>query len=271
MPGAAEHVQLVGREIGEDAVWTAFQQTAHRRGPKYLCLHHAIVQAVEAGALPPGTQLPAENTLARILGLSVGTVRRAMQSLSEEGVLSRRHGAGTFIADPALDMHDVWHFRFLNDDESGFLPLRARAVRVSATTAAGAWSEHMPDAERFVRVRRLVDVAGEFRILSDFYFDGERFAELLDLPRSEFHRVVLRNILIERFGVRTAEAPGHLRCAQLAPKDARAMGAEAGSPCMNLVVFGADARGRPIYYQRIVIPATTRRLSLDTRLTGGGG
>lgn len=248
----------------DDMIAEAFWQNARARIPKYLCLHQAITDTVERGDLVPGEQLPPEDKLARKLGLSIGTVRKAMQTLSDDGLLTRRQGTGTFVTDPAVEMHDIWHFCFLGDDGVSFLPLKARALKVKRTTSDGPWRLFLASPSSFVMVQRLIDVAGEFSLLSDFYFDGERFADLEKLPKPEFDRVVLRNVLFEHFGIRTQRAPQQLRCDKLSKRDARLINAETGSPCMVLETFGQDSHNNPIYYQRVVIPSSSRCLAIDS-------
>ncbi len=50
----------------------------------------AIVETIEKGVLPPGTQLPSENNLATHLKISRGTVRTALAELIKRGVLEKR-------------------------------------------------------------------------------------------------------------------------------------------------------------------------------------
>jgi len=52
---------------------------------------------IASGGVPPGGQLPAEEELARRLGVSRPTVREALALLQIEGIVSRRHGAGSFV------------------------------------------------------------------------------------------------------------------------------------------------------------------------------
>ena len=49
---------------------------------------------------PPGQQLPTEETICQTYNLSRVTVRRAIQTLVDQGLLIRRQGKGTFIAAP---------------------------------------------------------------------------------------------------------------------------------------------------------------------------
>ncbi|MDX6261715.1 MAG: hypothetical protein QOH84_3403 [Kribbellaceae bacterium] len=52
---------------------------------------------IEAGTWPVGTKIPGENQLAGELGVSRGTVREALRSLSLTGLLEPRVGDGTYV------------------------------------------------------------------------------------------------------------------------------------------------------------------------------
>lgn len=58
--------------------------------------HAALLEAIRGGEFPDG-KLPAENDLARRLGVSRTTVRAALQVLEQDGILSRRRGIGTRV------------------------------------------------------------------------------------------------------------------------------------------------------------------------------
>jgi GntR family transcriptional regulator len=65
----------------------------------YLRLRRAIRAVVEHRDIEPGQALPSERDLSQALGLSRVTVRKAIAGLVEEGLLTQRHGAGTFVAE----------------------------------------------------------------------------------------------------------------------------------------------------------------------------
>lgn len=68
-------------------------------GPLYRRLARSLSGAVERGSLATGTRLPSERALASRLGLSRGTVLAAYGLLAGDGLVVRRHGSGTFIAE----------------------------------------------------------------------------------------------------------------------------------------------------------------------------
>jgi GntR family transcriptional regulator len=66
--------------------------------PLYLQLQKVIQEWLGAGKLKADEALPSERDLARQLGISRVTVRKALAGLVEKGILVQRWGSGTFIA-----------------------------------------------------------------------------------------------------------------------------------------------------------------------------
>ena len=68
-------------------------------------LHHQISTLIKdgiaGGRLMPGDRLPTEEALGREHGVSRVTVRRALHSLEQQGLIERRVGNGTFVSDSA--------------------------------------------------------------------------------------------------------------------------------------------------------------------------
>ncbi len=66
--------------------------------PLYQQLRHTLREVIEQDVLAPEDVLPAERDIAVDFGVSRITVRKAIEGLVDEGLLDRRHGAGTFVA-----------------------------------------------------------------------------------------------------------------------------------------------------------------------------
>ncbi len=66
--------------------------------PLSLQAQQYLLDLIQSGAYQPGEQLPSEADLAAQLGISRPTLREALLNLEIEGVVVRRHGAGTFVA-----------------------------------------------------------------------------------------------------------------------------------------------------------------------------
>ncbi len=75
--------------------------------PLYRAVKRALLGAIEGGAAEPGSTLPNETALSAALGVSIGTLRKAVDELVAEHILVRRQGRGTFVA-----THDSARFLF---------------------------------------------------------------------------------------------------------------------------------------------------------------
>jgi GntR family transcriptional regulator len=58
-----------------------------------------LKQRIDRGELPAGTRLPSEPELAAELQVSRATLREALRTMELEGLLRRRQGSGTFVAE----------------------------------------------------------------------------------------------------------------------------------------------------------------------------
>lgn len=65
--------------------------------PLFYQARESIRRAITSGRVKPGDRLPSEKNLALALGVSLITVRRALDDLQIEGLLSKEHGRGSFV------------------------------------------------------------------------------------------------------------------------------------------------------------------------------
>ena len=72
-------------------------------GTLYQQIVDRLKREVSEGRLKPGTALPSFRQLAEDLLVSVITVKRAYEELEREGIIFRRQGLGTFVAEQGRD------------------------------------------------------------------------------------------------------------------------------------------------------------------------
>jgi len=70
--------------------------------PLYVQIQEYIAEKILRGEHDPESRIPSERELSQELGVSRMTVRRSLTELVNEGLLERRHGAGTFVAKPKV-------------------------------------------------------------------------------------------------------------------------------------------------------------------------
>jgi GntR family transcriptional regulator len=64
---------------------------------RYGALAAAMRARIVAGEWPAGSAIPSEQTLAAEHAVALGTMRRALDLLAEQGLVERIHGRGTFV------------------------------------------------------------------------------------------------------------------------------------------------------------------------------
>src|SRR6478609_7078687 len=77
--------------------------------PLYKSMKRRLTDALTRGEWKPGEAIPAERRLSERFGISVGTVRKAVDELVAENILIRQQGRGTFVATHNRD-REVFYF-----------------------------------------------------------------------------------------------------------------------------------------------------------------
>src|SRR5579863_7965391 len=85
-------------------------------GTRYKEVKGAILMALSAGEWKGGECIPSEKRLAERFGVSIGTLRKAIDELCAENILIRHQGLGTFVAMHQRDRHFFRFFRIVRND-----------------------------------------------------------------------------------------------------------------------------------------------------------
>jgi GntR family transcriptional regulator len=78
-------------------------QPKFSKRPLYLQVRDRLAQRIARGEWKPGSMLPSEDELAREVGVSIGTMRKALDGLEEARLVLRRQGRGTTVVDQASE------------------------------------------------------------------------------------------------------------------------------------------------------------------------
>ena len=76
-------------------------------GPLYQKIKDHILQRIADGDWPAGSRVPSENELVKLFKVSRMTTNRALRELTDEGVLMRVAGVGTFVAEVKAHSHPL--------------------------------------------------------------------------------------------------------------------------------------------------------------------
>jgi len=116
--------------------------------PLWRQLAGRLRAGIAAGTLSPNARLPVEQELGRVYDISRITVRQAMQQLLNEGLVDRKQGKGTFVADHVV-RHDLAELTGIID--------QMRAQGLSPQTSLISFAA---DSDPVLKVMKRVAVCG---------------------------------------------------------------------------------------------------------------
>ena len=143
--------------------------------PIYQQIAGMLRRDIASGQFVPGQPLTPERQLAKQLGVSVVTLRKALRLLTDEGMLRRRQGSGNYVSARA-DPEQKYGFFRIETLAGGGLPtaqnlsvsLQQRPVDLPAFgTGKHAW-----------RIRRLRFLDSVPAVLEEIWLDGDRAGDL---------------------------------------------------------------------------------------------
>jgi GntR family transcriptional regulator len=236
-----------------------------------LALHRQLLdvlrQWLNTGEARPGDPVPTEAELCRLFGISRGTVRRALHTLSEEGLISRRPGKGTLVVRPRLR---CLLNRYLSFTESclewGVTPgARVLTLKTKRASGAAARSLELPVGAPVTELVRVRFADGE-PVCVDSVLIPEKLCP--GLTRYDFSSASLFQILADDYRIVLFRARAWLRPVLAEKKEARLLEVPTGSPMLLLetlanrrddtpVVLGRELwRGDRIHYLLEMIPSS---------------
>jgi GntR family transcriptional regulator len=211
----------------------AIKSCALAREPLYLQVYELLTRRIADGAWKPNTTLPNEMELAREMGVSSGTVRKALEKLEADRLVVRRQGRGTFVVDQAAP-EAASRFDRLRRSDGDPLVWTARLLQQSSgePTPSEQRMLQIGPGQRVVRKRRLLSVSGRRFAVEDACLAIARLPGL-DGNGEEVGDWSV-TALAQRHGVHLAKAHEEVRLALAAEDIGGLLGIEAGVRLMQL-------------------------------------
>jgi len=247
-------------DVAHPDVFQALQRLDRSGLPKYQRLAQALVEGMRNGHWRPGDRLPTEESLVEMTLYSLGTVQRALRELADQRLVVRQHGLGSFVAEPARELPDPWHLRFVDDDGRTILPIFSRALSRSAVHGGGEWSRHLGPNAQVMRLDRIITVNDEFRIFSRFYGDRQLLRQMWEMPLDSLHGANFRQVIVDHCHLPITDITRLVTQTSFDDEVAERAGVEAGTDGLRLQAIGRAGRDTGVYYQEFFIPPTRRPL-----------
>ncbi len=224
--------------------------------PLYRAVKRALLKNIESGRAAPGDALPSETTLAAEFGVSIGTLRRAVDDLVAEHILVRRQGRGTFVA---THTSDRFLFQFFHVERSDGLRQAPDVELVSFERgrldedAAAALQRKPGDAA--LQIENRLRLQGRSVVHDRLWIPATLFRGLtekrwVERPSTIYH------LYQSEFGITVARAHERLRAVGADRAAARVLGVPLGQPMLQVRRVALDLSGQPVEWRVSTVVTT---------------
>lgn len=153
--------------------------------PLYVQISELLIRDIAAGRLIDGERLPPERDMAENLGISIGTLRKALADLTEKGLLEQIQGSGNYIRQGGTQESVYAMFR-LELLSGGGLP-RADVLDVTRIAKPGDLPAFGTSGEG-TRIRRLRYLNDVMIAVEEIWLDGDAGTVRRDLLSDSLYR-----------------------------------------------------------------------------------
>ncbi|MGL4636979.1 MAG: GntR family transcriptional regulator [Beijerinckiaceae bacterium] len=214
--------------------------------PLYQRVRERLTQRIMDGTWIAGNMVPSEMQIAAELGVSQGTVRKALDEMTAANLLVRRQGRGTFVATHDESRILFQFFKLQLDGGARIFPeSEVLGVETYAATQKEADKLGLFLNEPVIRIHRVRSLDGkrcisEMIVLPAALFEG---IEQGDVPNN------LYDSYARRFGVTVGGGVETLKATAATQKEAQDLGLPQGHPLLLIDRVATAIDGRPVEWR----------------------
>ena len=238
--------------------------------PLYYQLQEVIRARIEGGQWQAGQQLPPESEICQEFNLSRGTVRQALMDLVREGLLVRRRGKGSFVAQPkaAQDLMSIAeNFSSYAQQVLG-QELGVKLISTQETVANKAIAEKLeiPEGSEIFELLRVKYIAEK-----PFFMTTSYLPKYLcpNLEEKDYAVGSLFKVLRDKFNLPVTKVTCWFEPVVVTDFEASLLDIDKGAPAMLLERVRYTTGDRPMMASKHIIRGDLCRLTFQARITKG--
>jgi GntR family transcriptional regulator len=236
-------------------------QNGRTNGSKQELARDALLDLVDD--LGVGAAIPPERRLAAELGISRPTLRAAIEELVREGLLLRRHGSGTYVAEPKIAL-PLTMTSFSDDMRQRGMRPDSRVLSFTEEAAGaklGARLKISP-VERTWAIRRL-RLADDETMAIEFLHVPRRIAPTLTRRDLEGHSFY--DLLASRYGITVAAGTQTIEPTVTNDEEAAVLGVPVHAPAFLFERTSTSDQGEVVEFVRSIYRGDRYRLVTELR------
>jgi GntR family transcriptional regulator len=220
--------------------------------PVYYRLQTLILRDIENGSLEPGSMIPPERRLVASYGVSIGTVKKAILNLVNDGYLYRIQGKGTYVAGTTLRRESLRYYKLLRQfgDEEKELSVRITVIRPMRGFQPANSHLGIKSNQNLVELIRVFFWKDTPVVFCASYLPKVLFRGIDKIPAAHFEHKTLYGIIEEKYRLPTIYNRELIGAGFPPAPAARALGIPADHPVLFIEMLAFTYRDRPYEYRR---------------------
>jgi GntR family transcriptional regulator len=214
--------------------------------PLYLQVRDALASRIAMGEWKPNAAIPNEGDLAREFGVSSGTMRKALDLMEGERLLTRRQGRGTFVNDQSSDELAVRYSNIRTADGERITgEVNVLSIAQGSANAAECTRLRLRRDDKVWRIQRVRLHKGEPFMVEDVVVPVALFPDLgeqKELPS----RIV---VLAQQYGILLGKGDERVSIGAASAPVAEALRLKTGAPILTLDRLVYDLSGRAVEWR----------------------
>jgi GntR family transcriptional regulator len=218
--------------------------------PLYAQLEQALISRIADGSLSPGTRLPSEDFLVQEYAVSRTTVRAAIQSLIQRGLVEIQRGKGTFVTLPRITQELTELTGFVEDMEAVGRKATAKVLhhQVVPSSELVARQLALPQGTPVVRIQRVRLADGNPLSFDETYLPKELGKKI---TTNNLETDPIFSLLEQKYNTPLIEAEYRLEASCADSTVAKALDIEIGSPIFLIERTSYSMGHRPVDYEKL--------------------
>ncbi len=237
------------------------------RVPRYLQIAETLRERIRGGSLSSGARLDNQRALAREFGVTLMTLRQALELLERDGLIARRHGLGTFVASPSID-YDILRLRTF----AGDLSAKGEAVETRFLRSEFGQPDRRVAQGLKLTKSEPVFILDRLRLVKGLPMSYQRSflpaAVGEEVAQADLAVTPLRKVLSFKLGIEIARARETIFAVTLRSREARELGCRPGTPAFRSERISWAAAGAPVVFDRVFIPGDRFRITRELTYEG---
>jgi GntR family transcriptional regulator len=218
-------------------------------GTRYKEVKNGILAALSAKEWKGGEAIPSEKRLSERFGVSIGTLRKAIDELVADNILVRHQGLGTFVAQHQRDRYFFRFFRVVRQDGTKTYPTVSLVSfgKAKASREVAAILGIEPNARIFTFVNRL-SLHDETVMVDSITVAEERFPGLTEAALRE-RPSTLYNFYQDAFHINVVGTEERLRVAATNDVESQLLDVPGGTPLLEVRRVAYSYHQEPVEFR----------------------